>query len=630
MKLHSMIACLGLAGASTALAQDNLQLAEAYIPGMGEEVVVTATRSPQALKDTLASTTVITREQIEKSQARDLYQLLRSVPGVYMRRNGGRGSSTGISLRGGNSSGTLVLVDGVNIESASLGEVALEQLSVDQIERIEIIRGPKSSLYGSSAMNGVVQIFTRKGGEQPGMQLSMGAGSNNTRDGAASFSGATDTTRYNLTASHVTSDGFDVRYEDDDASGIDAYDLDDDAYRRSSLSLGVDQQLGELFSANLILNRNEGESEYDLSPGFGQSLPYGSFDSLLTATGLTFDNGTLMSKLQYSMFKDRSEQEDDVQPGIEYSLIETRRNVGQWENSLTALDWLTLNFGMDYTHEELHSTNDYTQTRRDNFGGYINSRTDVGQASWALGFRHDNNEQFGSKWTGDTALGYELADGVQASISYGTAYKAPSFNDLYWPSSPWSSGNPDLVPEETETYEVGIDAYRDWGMASFHVYKSYVENLIDWAEASQYFWTPSNVDDVKIRGAELQYGTRWMDVDWKASFTYEKVTDEALGQILDRHPRQQVALDMDKQLGAFAVGATLYAQSEQYDGLDDNGDRAVASGYGQLDLRAAYTFSEEIKLRLRVDNLLDNDNEELIGYNNEGRFVMFFVDFTPQ
>lgn len=630
MKLHSMIACLGLAGASSVLAQDNLQLAEAYIPGMGEEVVVTATRSPQALKDTLASTTVITREQIEKSQARDVYQLLRSVPGVYMRRNGGRGSSTGISLRGGNSSGTLVLVDGVNIESASLGEVALEQLSVDQIERIEIIRGPKSSLYGSSAMNGVVQIFTRKGGEQPGMQLSLGAGSNNTRDGAASFSGATATTRYNLTASHVTSDGFDVRHEDDEASGIRAFDLDDDAYRRSSLSLGVDQQLGELFSANLILNRNEGESEYDLSPGFGQSLPYGSFDSLLTATGLTFDNGTLMSKLQYSVFKDRSEQEDDVQPGIEYSLIETRRNVGQWENSLTALDWLTLNFGMDYTHEELHSTNDYSQTRRDNVGGYVNSRADVGQASWALGFRHDNNEQFGSKWTGDTALGYELTDGVQASISYGTAYKAPSFNDLYWPSSPWSSGNPNLVPEETETYEVGIDAYQDWGMASFHVYKSYVENLIDWAEASQYFWTPSNVDDVKIRGAELQYGTRWMEVDWKASFTYEKVTDEALGQILDRHPRQQVALDMDKQLGAFTVGATLYAQSRQYDGLDQNGDRAVASGYGQLDLRAAYTFSQAIKLRLRVDNLLDNDNEEIIGYNNEGRFVMFFVDFTPQ
>ena len=621
MKLHVVTASLALAGVSTAFAQNDILLAEAYQPDMGKEVVVTATRGSQALEKTLASTTVITRNQIETSQASDLYQLLRGVAGVDVRRTGGRGAATGLSLRGGPVDGTLVLVDGMNIESASLGQVSLEQLSINQIERIEIIRGPRSSLYGSSAMNGVVQIFTRKGAGEQGVKLSLGAGSDHTRDATASFNGGSETTRFNVTASHVAADGFDARYDEDNESGNRAWDRDDDSYRRSALSLGLDQQLGNNFSADLLLNRTEGKGEYDNMPGFGQSLPYTLYDTLLTAAGLAFDNDLLHSRIQYAFYKDRNENNDDLLPAS-YSLIETRRNTGQWENSLSALDWLTLNFGMDYTHEEMKSTNDYSELRRDNFGGYVNGQARWGAASMTLGFRHDDNEQFGSKWTGDTALGYELAEGVQASLSYGTAFKAPSFNDLYWPASTWASGNPDLLPEESETYEIGIDAYRDWGMASFHVYKTWVDNLINWAYVPPLL-LPSNVDQAKLRGAEVQFGTRWIGVDWKTSYFYEKATD-ADGEILNRRPRQKFALDMDKALGAWSVGATLSGRSHQHDGIERLG------GYGQLDLRAAWALNKEVKLRVRMDNLLDKGYEEARGFNTEGRFVMFFVDYTPR
>lgn len=625
MKLRSIMTCLVAAGAPSVYAQDNIQLAEAYVPGLGDEIVVTAARAPQTLKDTLASTTVITREQIEKTQARDVYQLLRTVPGVYLRRNGGRGSSTSISLRGGNASGTLVLLDGVNIESATLGQVSLEQLAIDQIDRIEILRGPKSSLYGSTAMNGVVHIFTRKGADKNTVTYSLGAGTHDTRDGSVSVSGSSASARYNLTASHVTSTGYDTGNSDDALNVSDAIRYDDDAYRRSAFSLNLEQDLGEYLTANLLVNRAQGENEYDSA--YSASLPYLTYETLLTATSLTFDNGALRSRLQYGQLVDHGEQLDDIDLSQD-TFIETKRTTGLWENSVAAADELMVNFGMDYSHEEVDKTVPFGIDKRDNFGGYVNTRLDIDLFSWTLGFRHDNNEQFGSKWTGDTAFGYEFMDGVTASIAYGTAFKAPSFNDLYWPASAYSAGNPDLVPEEAENYEIGIDAYRDWGMASVHIYKSYVENMIDWAETSPWFWQPSNVGEVKIRGAEFQYGTHWLDVDWKTSFTYEKVTDANSGEELIRKPRRRLALDMDKALGEFSVGATVYAQSGGLDTVNAVDQRLA--GYGLVDLRAAWQVTPELVLRTRIDNVLDKDYEEIIGYNNEGRFYMFFVDYTPR
>ncbi len=636
MKLRSIVvgisAGVGAGMVPSALAQEALQLAS-YTPEMGKEIVVTASRSAQQVQDTLASTTVITREQIDQSQARDLYQVLRTVPGVHLKRNGGRGNATSLSMRGGHSSGTLILVDGINVESATLGEVALEQIPLDQIDRIEVIRGPKSSLYGSSAMNGVIQIFTRKSAPKSGVTYSAGVGSDNTRDGVVSASGLSETSRYNATLSYVESDGFDSMYLDDTRSSSDRYNLDDDAYRRSAASFNGEQKFSDYLKANVAVSRAQGQADYD-NRYLVDGLPHTEFETSLASTALTLDLDSFVSKLQYGLAKDSTENFNDMP---DYTLFETRRNVGSWENSVIPLDWLTVNFGMDYTHEEVVGTMAYSQTRRDDFGGYANTRFDIDSWSWSLGMRHDDNEQFGSKWTGDTALGWEFTSGTTAIISYGQAYKAPSFNDLYWPFADYSfppfyyyseSGNSNLVPEESETYEAGIDSYQDWGMASAHVYKTHVDNLIEWNGDENGHWEPTNLNSVTIRGTELQYGTEWIGIHWQTSFTYEKVTNNDTGAELDLRPRRRVALDVDRTLGLFAVGATLSGQSQQYDALD--GERVVLGGYGQLDLRASWQVLPSLKLRTRIDNALDKDHEPAVGFNNESRFVMFFVDYTPQ
>lgn len=637
MKLRSILACMSAAGVASVHAQETLQLAQAYDAKMGQEIVVTATRSPQELKDTLASATVISRDQIENSQAQDLYQLLKAVAGVNIRRSGGRSSQTSLTIRGGDVSGTMVLVDGVNIESATLGQAEIEQLDLDQIERIEILRGPKSSLYGSQAMFGVVQIFTRKSAGKNGVTYSGGLGSDQTREASISANGSSETSRYNVTASYAEADGFDAQSEDDGISGIDRFDYDNDGYRRNGLSINVEQDFGDYLSANGIFSKHEGKTEYDVTESSfaslrGQTLPYSNTESENSTLSLAFDTEQLHSRLQYGVVDNFSENHNDFAPkeASTFTEIETLRQSGLWENSLSLVDWLTLNFGADYVHEEVNSLSGYSEDRRDVFGGYANTQMKAGDLSWSLGMRHDDHENLGSKWTGDTAFGWEFVDGITAMMSYGTGYKAPSFNDLFWPASPWSAGNPNLLPEETETYEIGIDAYQNWGMASFHVYKTYVDNLIEWAEVSPFFWTPSNVSSVKIRGAEMQYGTEQLGVKWLASFTYQKVSDVALDQDLDRRPRRQLALDADKQLGKFSVGGTWYAQSGFYDGVDDNGDRASAAGYGQLDIRASYMATPELKLRARVDNLFDQDFEENVGFNNPGLFYLIGFDYTPR
>ena len=623
MKLRSIVAGFGvLASSSYSFADDELQIA-AYSPAMGDDVLVTAARSPVALKDTLASASIITREDIEKSQAKDVYQVLRNLAGVKVTRNGGRGAATNVGLRGVEASGTLVMVDGVSIESATLGEASLENLSLDQIERIEVVRGPKSSLYGSQAMGGVIQIFTRKSSD-PGVNYSIGAGSHGTLDTSISASGASESSRFNLTASHEVSDGFDTQYVDDETAGNAA--KEEDGFHRSNLSINIDQDITELFSANLLLTTSKGQTDYDTPYAAADTTPYSEKETKLYSAALIFDNDRLRSSLRYGNYiENRTNYLGD---GTDFNYpYETQRQSGTWENSFKANSSLTLNAGLDYTHEEIDTDTAYDQTRRDNFGGYLNSQVTLGKALISAGFRHDDNEQFGSKITGDLAFGYEVLEDVIASISGGTAYKAPSFNDLYYPLTFGSYGVPTLVPEEIKSIELGLDVYKDWGSASARVYKSEIENKTDWVEHAQYQYHPEQVDEADIHGVELQASTEFEGYALAVSATYESVTDADTGEDLERHPRRRVSFDVDRSFGKTDIGFTFYAQSRHYDGEDEY--RENVPGYGDLAFRVAHRVSESFKVRARVDNSLDSDYIAVNDYNNEGRVVMIYIDYTP-
>lgn len=618
MKLHSIMTGLVAVGTSTALAQD-LQLAEAYVPRLGNTIVVTAARAPQELKDTLASTTVIEREQIERSQARNLYQLLKATPGLQVRRDGGRGNVTTMGIRGMSAGGTLVLVDGVKVESATAGNTNLEYFSLEQVERIEIVRGPSSSLYGSSALGGVVQIFTRRQAED-GVRYSAGYGNDNTREGVIQAAGSHASSRYNITVSHVESDGFDVQYVDDNATGIAAYDRDDDPYRNSAIAFRAETSVHDNADLFVSLLRNDNKADWD-----GGGKPYTESDSTLALIGGNFSLGSLDSKLQYSRFQQDYYSDDaiDAFSLFTYGEGSTQRDQTSWENSYRFQQGIQLNFGVDYAVDSSgYDTNFglYETRDRDLFSGYVNAQAEVGVVQFQGGVRHDRDDQFGSELTGDGGIALWLSDTLKLSATYGEAFKAPASNDLYYPGY----GNPNLEPEKSRSVEVGLDSYTDLAVISFHIYETQADNLIRY---NPIIFGPENVAQVKVQGAELRVGAELAGVHTGLGLAYQKSRDEdgTTDRELAFSPRQIATLDLDKEWQRYAAGITLYAQGRQHDTQGN-----AMAGYADLALRLSYDLNDEIRFRVRVDNLLDKDYVNSPGYNTEGFFAMFFVDYTPR
>ena len=264
--------CLTSAASLSSFAADDSKM---------ETMVVTATRTPLALTKTLASVTTLDRSDIERLQATNVPELLSRVPGINLSQNGGEGSNTGIFIRGAEANQTLILIDGIRSSSATLGSTAIQYLNPDQIERIEIVRGPRSALYGSDAIGGVIQIFTKQGSKDLKTSFTVGAGSNETQKISASASAGTDTTQFNVTASYYDTQGFSRK----DATLVSPPDNDDDAYRNSSLSASLSHQINDNNLWSFSLSHNEGESEYDFF-----SLVYNDFSltSANTALQTTF------------------------------------------------------------------------------------------------------------------------------------------------------------------------------------------------------------------------------------------------------------------------------------------------------------------------------------------------------
>ena len=612
MKLRLFVAGFGLL-ASASYAEESLQVA-AYSPAIADAVVVTAARSPVALKDTLASTTVITEEDIQRTQARNLYQVLKTVPGVNVRRRGGRAANSSVSLRGMGASGTLVLVDGIRIESGTSGDVDIQQIPVDQIERIEIVRGPKSSLYGSSALGGVIQIFTRAG-KNDGVRYSAGYGSDNTREGVVTASGSSDNSTYSLTLSHVESDGFDNQYSDDDATGEAWLDYDDDSYRKTNFSYRGVATMSEHVDGFVSLVRNEAVNDWDGNGAYPSTVS----DSTLATVGTEFSFDNYTSKLQYGRFNDEYVSSDRL-AYWNNGTGKVTRDEGIWENTYQMDDNNRVSFGADYKVEDaayILEWGDYNKEDRDMFSGYINGSSRLGSVTIEGGYRHDDDEVFGSHLTGDGGIAWHLSEQTKLSFTYGEAFKAPSNNDLYYPGY----GNPNLKPESSRSIELGVDTYSDTVMASFHVFRTKADDLIAY---NPVIYGPENINKATIKGAELQFGTQLFSLDMGLNLTYQQPKNAITGDDLQLTPRQVASLEVDKVTERWSVGMSWYVQGKQY---DNRGDRLP--GYGLLGLRGSYQLNPQWTFRTRIDNVLDKDYIEITNYNTEGLFAMVYVDYTP-
>jgi len=593
-----------------------------------DSVVVTATRSEQRLADTLPHTTVITRADIDRQQAHDVLELLSQQAGVEMARSGGFGSQASLFLRGTNSSQTLVLVDGIRLNTAVGGTATIGGINLDSVERIEIVRGNLSSLYGSEAIGGVIQIFTRGGGA-PGASASVEAGAGHSRIGTVAANTKFGTTEFALAGGFREAKPFSAI----DAGRVDVVapfmlganpDLDENRNRTGSLR--VRQPLGEraeiAASAWTTLNDTDFDSTSD---GPDATHHEHSQQAAWQVAGRVALTDWWTTRLQAGQARDTSIDTSSNPFSFSSGEFQARNRQLDWINTFAVLPAAELQLGLEQL-DQRGASSSYDP----NFAGALVSFDRRARAVWSgitahdgaqqlqLNLRNDDYSDVGSATTGLAAYGYEIAPGWKLNAQYSTAFRAPSFNDLYFPGF----GNPQLKPERARTVEAGLAYAAGTTRVRLAAYRTRTDNLIAFDTVTS---EPQNIARAKIDGAELSAST--MLADWRIDLSLDasRPTDESTDQRLLRRAPYRATLVVDRSFGPVELGGSVSHVAARYD-IDINPDPVTGSfdrislaSYTLLRVTFAYRIDPRLRITARVENVTNAHYELVSGYNTQRR-----------
>lgn len=559
-------------------------------------IVVTATRTAQTVDDSLASVTVITAEQIKKQQPHDLISLLNSISGIDITSNGGLGKSSSMYMRGTGSTHVLIMIDGIKVGSATTGSVAFQHIPVSQIERIEIVRGPRASLYGSEAVGGVIQVFTKKGTAQQKADIELGYGSYGTQNIFAGVSGQVGKTSYSINASQLKTDGFNSK---------DGTETDDDGYVNDSVTLNLSHQLSNTSALDLNLMQASGQTEFDGT--------YNNNDYVQQTTGLQYSFAALANwnvKLDAAQSQDKS---DNFSDDIFKTKYNTTKDLFSWQNDIDISTNQLFTFGLDFQNDSVNSTTKYDESSRTNTAAFMQHQWSGDNNDLQVALRNDDNEAFGSHSTGNIAWGHDFENKLRLITSYGTAFNAPTFNQLYYPGY----GNSALKPEVSASTEVELRKEHSWGKSSVSAYHTTIDDLIAGNPVS-------NVDKAEINGLEVRIDTVVAGWDTQLELAALDPRDKDTNKILRRRAQRTLKINMDKTTGSWSSGISIISQGHRFDDAANN-DRI--SGYSILNLRAAYAVSKTISVKAKLENLFDVEYETAKGYNNPGQGIYVSVNY---
>jgi vitamin B12 transporter len=616
MKLSRLALAVALLPGVQVFAAD----AEQELPSM----LITSARQAEPRAQATAASTVFTRADIERLQARSVPELLRRVPGVQVSSAGGLPS---LSLRGTGTAQTLVLVDGQRIASATSGFARLDYLAIDNIERVEVIRGPRSSLYGADAIGGVIQIFTRGG--KPGInpEVRLAAGSDQTFQRSLSLAAGTEQTRVHLGASLDERDGFDITRDNRGA------DRDNDGQRNKALHLKLDHQFDANWKAGLSLNDQRGKNEYDDAYEFAPGTPQ---DEFRVSSYSGYLDGQLSdiwnSRLELGRSFDRNRA---VGSNYNDGLLETTRHSAAWINRVQLSERQQLSLGSDWYEDRLDATTTYQEDSRDNLAFFAQHSFQGEYFGTELGLRHDDNQQFGSHNSWNAAFSLPVGQSQRWILSYGEGFRAPTFTDLYAPPA-WGP-NPDLKPETSKTYELQWRGEFDEAQLEAALYRTDLKDMIAPGGTRM-----ENVSQARINGFEASAARELLG--WQASLGVSIIDprDRDSGHTLARRAKRTLSIDLDRTFGALSAGAGWHVSSARYDTIANTRE---LSGYGIFDLRAAWQSHPELRWEAKVNNLFDRDYalatyarsqgpdwfdpSQNYGYREPGRTMLFAVTWTP-
>lgn len=560
-------------------------------------VVVTAALAPRTANESLSSVTVLDEATLRRQDPVSITDLLRGQPGVDVSSNGSFGKNSSVFLRGTGSAQNVLLIDGIRLRSATSGGAAWQYLEPRMFDRVEVVRGPRGSLYGADAMGGVIQLFTPEGREEgPQPRISAGGGSFNTQRLSAGISGREGGTRYSFAGSHFTTDGQPVRR-----------DGDDKGYDNTSALARVSHTFDNGAEAGVLALRARGHNEYD-----------GGENDFVQQVAGVYGELPLTDSWRSRLTLSESRDESDNFDGFSESAFNTKIRAVRWENTFTA-GAHELVAGAEYSEDRVDSTTAYDETSRSNAAVFSQALLDFSPLLVQASLRFDDNESYGEEVTGSLGLGYQLDDQHTLRASYGTAFNAPTYNQLYFPGF----GNPDLEAETSHTVEAGLRGqYAQWFWDAA-LYQTDIDNLIA-GQGLQF-----NVPESRIRGAELSAGVELDAWTLAAALTYTDPENRLTGMRLQNRASQSLRLDIDRELGDWSVGGSWLAQNHRF---RDAANQDRLSGYGLVNLRAGWQFAPLWSARVTLENVLDQEytttrSFDGADYINAGRAGFLSVHF---
>ncbi len=570
-----------------------------------DPIIVTASRTPEAVSNTLAAVTVIDRDAIEATASGDLIDLLRRVPNLDIARSGGIGQQTGLFLRGGNSNHTLVMIDGVRVSALGSGAYAWEQLPLAQVERIEIVRGPRAALWGADALSGVIHIFTRK---QAGADAAVIVGNHDSYGVEAGFGHEGEKARFGLRAGW-----FDTRGTNATTPANWSFDPDRDGQTRRNVSAFGELPIGtQKLSAQVL--RNDNDVAFDIGESATTQDVFGVALEGELGKGWTH-------RLNLGGNRDRLDT-----PAF-FTRYDSRREQADWQHTLEDAGFA---FGLSWLAEraESHDTFSGTPTYdegRHNEAAFAAWHGAAGAHSFELSGRYDDNSVYGGHDSFAAAWGWQLSDALKFSAAWGEGFRAPTMNELYSPGfGGWYAGNPNLDPETAKNLEVSLRYATDgWGNFTLRSFRNEVDGLIDFSGGDT--MQAVNIRQARVDGAELEW--QWQSGAWQveANASWQDARDlDTDAKLLRRAPRKANVIVEREFSNAVRLGIEGYAAAARPDfGVE-------LPGYGLAALRGQVPLGAGLRLDARIENMFDREYHLVDAYNTPGLTAMLTLRWQRQ
>lgn len=610
MKYSVSTVCVSMAFAPLAFSQS-------FPPSFQPDMVISASRVMQRAQEALPDVSLITRADIERSQARDVPTLLQNLVGMEVTQSGGMGGVASLFMRGAESRHALVLVDGLPMNNLNFNLAALEHLPLSGIERIEVVRGNVSSLYGSAALGGVVQIFTRQNAAEsnkgPWLEANGQLGSNSYRSAQVS-AGQTWASGLGVNASseNIQTAGYNA------INNLQRPDTnpDRDGYKRQSNAVNF-SQVFESGRVGLMLRETRANVQYDSQWG-----PANQADESKSVLRNALLNGSYKASSSLQWDFSLGQQEDKLNAAVTAYpyFVNSQSKTASVGAVWTLWPQHSITSGYESTRQKIASDTEYNPTQRSLDSWRLGYQGKQENQQWQLNVRRDHYSDFGDAQTWYAGYGYFLTPALRLKASASTGFMAPTFNDLYYPYG----GNPLLRPEKASSNEMGLQYTQAQWNARITAFANRYTNLID----NDQFWTRTNIAKAKNQGLEVALAGQWQISgwgvqQWRLSMTSQDPQNEITHLPLARRAKSLAQAGLTQSFGYWDTGLQV-----RYSGARSD-DAQTLAAYTLLDLTASRALTPELRLNLRLENATNENYQSIYGYNMPRRGLFVGLRWAP-